>query len=288
MISDGPVIRLGFEERLRRLRHLGAEGHPRDVDVAVHVRQQAEILLADRLAGRRELRGGAERRRLRRLAAGVRVDLGVHDQDVDVAPVGEHVIEAAVADVVGPPVAADQPHALLHQVVGERVRAGVASALASGASWRPQRDDALALGGDAGFVRLIGVEQRASPGRSPICGARCWTQVPRAAPTCASSAMPQAEAELRVVLEQRVRPRRPAAVAVGRVRRRRQVAAVDRRAAGRVGDQQAVAEQLRQQLEVRRLAAAGARARVLEQRLEELRALVIDLGQSPCDRAREG
>ena len=51
-----------------------------------------------------------------------------------------------------------------------------------------------------------------------------------------------------------------------------QVAAVDRRAAGRVGDRQPVAEQLREQLEVRGLAAAGARARELEQRLQELRA----------------
>ena len=45
-----------------------------------------------------------------------------------------------------------------------------------------------------------------------------------------------------------------------RVRRGRQVAAVDRRAAGGVGDQQPVAEELGEQLEVRRLAAAGAGA----------------------------
>ena len=81
---------------------------------------------------------------------------------------------------------------------------------------------------------------------------------------------PEAEPELGVVLEQRVRPCRPAPVGVDRPRRRRQVAAVDRRAAGRVGDQQPVAEQLRQQLQVRRLAAAGAGAGELEQRLQEL------------------
>ena len=52
-----------------------------------------------------------------------------------------------------------------------------------------------------------------------------------------------------------------------------QVAAVDRRAAGGVGDHHAVAEQLGDELEVRRLAAARARARELEQRLEHLRAL---------------
>ena len=55
-------------------------------------------------------------------------------------------------------------------------------------------------------------------------------------------------------------------------RRHRQVAAVDRGAAGRVGDLQPVAEQLRQQLQVRRLAAARAGAGEGEQRLQELHA----------------
>ena len=64
----------------------------------------------------------------------------------------------------------------------------------------------------------------------------------------------------------RARPRR-------RPRRRRQVAAVDRRAAGRVGDDDPVAEELGEQLEVGRLAAAGAGAGELEQRLQQLRPL---------------
>jgi hypothetical protein len=54
--------------------------------------------------------------------------------------------------------------------------------------------------------------------------------------------------------------------------RGRQVAAVDRGAAGGVGHQQAVAEQLGEQLQVGRLAAAGAGAGKLEQRFQELRA----------------
>ena len=82
----------------------------------------------------------------------------------------------------------------------------------------------------------------------------------------------QPEAELGVVLEQRVRPRRPAPVGADGPRRGRKVAAVDRRAAGRVGDCQTIAEQLREQLQVRGFAAAGAGAGELEQRLEELRA----------------
>ncbi len=82
----------------------------------------------------------------------------------------------------------------------------------------------------------------------------------------------EAQAEFGVVLEQRVRPGRPAALRVGGPRRGRQVAAVDRRAAGGVGDHQPVAEQLGKQLQVRRLAASRAGTGELEQRLEELRA----------------
>ncbi len=55
-----------------------------------------------------------------------------------------------------------------------------------------------------------------------------------------------------------------------RVRRRGQVAAVDRGAAGGVGDDRAIAEELAHQLHVRRLATAGAGPGVLEERLGEL------------------
>ena len=84
---------------------------------------------------------------------------------------------------------------------------------------------------------------------------------------------PHTEAELGVVLEQRVVPRGAAAVVPGRPRSRRQVGSVDRRAAGRIGDDHAVAEQLRDQLDVRRLATARARAGELEEWLEYLRTL---------------
>ena len=81
---------------------------------------------------------------------------------------------------------------------------------------------------------------------------------------------PQAEAELGVVLEQRVGPGGPAAFGVGGPGRGGQVPAVDRRATGRVGDHRPVAEELGEELQVRRLATAGAGTGELEQRLEEL------------------
>ena len=87
------------------------------------------------------------------------------------------------------------------------------------------------------------------------------------------------EAELGVVLEQRVAPGRAAAGGVHGPRRRRQVGAVDRRAAGRVGHDHPIAEELADEPDVRRLAAAAAGTRELEERLEHLRALDRVVGQ---------
>ena len=106
-------------------------------------------------------------------------------------------------------------------------------------------------------------------------------------PRVAVEGQAHAEAELGVVLEEGVGPGRPAPVAVGRVGRRGQVAAVDRGAARGVGDQRPVAEELGEQLDVGRLAAAGAGARVLEERLEELRALQVQLHR-PAVGLRDG
>ena len=55
-------------------------------------------------------------RRFGGLAAGVGIDLGVEDEDVDVPVHGHDVVEPAVADVIGPAVAADAPDALLDEV----------------------------------------------------------------------------------------------------------------------------------------------------------------------------
>ena len=88
---------------------------------------------------------------------------------------------------------------------------------------------------------------------------------------------PKAQAEFGVVFEQRVRPCRTAALGVLGPRRDRQIAAVDRGAAGGVGDLRAVAEQLAEQLEIGRLTAATAGAGELEQRLQELHA--ADVGE---------
>jgi hypothetical protein len=87
-----------------------------------------------------------------------------------------------------------------------------------------------------------------------------------------------AQAKLGVVFEQRVRPGRAAAFFVLGPRGGGQVAAVDGGAAGGIGDDGAVAEQLREQLDVGGFTAAGAGAGELKQRLQELRVLDVVAG----------
>src|SRR6202007_659835 len=70
-----------------------------------------------RLAGGGELSKCAQWCRLGHLTAGVRVDLGVEHQNVDVAAGGQHVVEPAGADVVRPTVAPDDPYAASDQGV---------------------------------------------------------------------------------------------------------------------------------------------------------------------------
>ena len=131
-------------------------------------------------------------RRLRHLAAGVGIDLGVEHQDVDVAARCEHVIEPAVADVVGPAVAADDPDALLDQVVGHAQQVPGVSGWLSRSELLLERRDALALIVDPGLVRLVGIQEPvdqlvadlrrepAPPVPAPVrCACRCVSRKPK-------------------------------------------------------------------------------------------------------------
>ena len=98
----------------------------------------------------------------------------------------------------------------------------------------------------------------------------------------------EAQTELGVVLEERIRPGRAAPLLVLRPGRGRQIAAVDRRATGGIGDDQAVAEQLGEQLEVGRFAATGARAGELEERLLHLHRAHARGRNLPAIQVRQG
>ena len=177
------------------------------------------------------------------------------------------MVEAGGADVVGPAVAADQPHAAPHEVLDDREQRFrlVARQVREAA---PQLGDALPLRPDPALAALVGGEDLVDELRADLRRQRLQEVHGHRVVLVGGEA--QAEAELGVVLEQRVRPGGAAPFGVLGPRRGREVAAVDRGAAGRVGDDQAVAEQLRDQLDVGRLAAAGAGARELEQGLQEL------------------
>ena len=220
----------------------------------------------------RELGRGAERRGLRLLAARIGVHLRVEHEHVHVAVRREHVVEAAEADVVRPAVAADDPDALLDEVVGDereprRLRPGDRARATRSAATR-SRCAAMPASAPWSASRMDGGEAVAERPASPASSARAC------APRLSSARrMPNPNSALSSNSELDHAGPRP--VVVRGVRRGRQVAAVDRRAAGGVGDHRPVAEELGEELQVRRLAAARAGAGVLEQRLEELRALHV-------------
>ena len=264
-----PVVGLGLAERSQRLLRVGAHRDPGDVHVGIRDRLEREVLGGHRLAGGRELRHRAERCRLGHLPARVGVDLGVEHEHVDVVPAGQDVIEAAGSDVVRPPVAADDPHATPDQMIDDAAQVGDYRFVAL-VEPPLQLDHPSALGTELGLPQLRRLENLVH--QLPADLLTQLAEAPAGQLGVAVDRESQAEAELGVVLEQRVRPCRAVPVAVDGPRRRGQVPAVDRGAAGRVGDRQPVAEQLRDELQVWRLPAPDARTGELEQRLQELRA----------------
>src|SRR4029453_18179453 len=135
---------------------------------------------------------------------------------------------------------------------------------------RLEPHDPPALSLDARFGGLVGLHELG--GEIPERSAEAEQQVARVGGLRIESHA-HAEAELGVVLEERIRPRWTSTVTVERPGCRRLASAVDRRASGRVRHEGPVTEELAQELEIGRLAAAGAGARELEERLEELAVL---------------
>jgi len=248
-----------------------------------------EILLVGRLAAGGELGDRTQRGRLGRLAAGVRIHLGIHHQDVHVSSGRQHMIQTRRTDIVGPTVATDDTHRAAHQVIGDRTqivhqRTGqlieLGVEILHPAVLNPQLVHRL-LGAAQQSVHQGVVVDLGAQLLQPLLG-QGRVQVGR---------QPHAETELGVVLEQGVRPGGSASLVVLGPWGGRQVAAVDGRAAGGVGDLQPVTEQLGEQLQVRRLATTRAGARELEQRGQELHTThrrVVDLAAArPGDRLEE-
>ena len=176
------------------------------------------------------------------------------------------MVKPAEADIVSPAVAADNPNGFLNQVIGKVVklfgflgrhhRQFGAQSLNIVALCVNFRIGALRVRED--FLRRVAefafqIFQQSFGCRRLLVNREAHT-----------------EPKFRIVFKQRVRPGRPMPFFVFGIRRRRQVAGVDGRTSGRVGHNHAVAEQLRQQLDVRRFAATRTRAGKFKQRLNEL------------------
>ena len=281
------LVGLGLGHGLDQLVHVRAHGDLRHVHIAVGHGHQAQILLAGALAGGRELGHGAGRRGLGSLSAGVGVDLGIEHEHVDVLALGQHMVQSAVADVVGPAVAAEDPDGLLGQQVGVSDNslgqlARVAVAILALVGSAGQIDAVLAgrqqLG--AGFLGTFSIVHLLQPlsARSLDVGGRPLNSYQslnglRQLVAAMADGQVHTKAELRVVLEQAVRPCRTVAFVIGGVGAGRSRTAVNGGAARGVGNDHAIAEQLGDQLYIRGLAAARARAGELEQRTQELAAL---------------
>ncbi len=151
-------IGLGLAQGGHSLSILSAERHPRHVDVAILHRHEREVLLGHALAAGGEFRDRTERGGLGGLPASIGIDLRIKHQDLDVGPGGQHVVEAAVADIISPAVSAHNPDGFFHQIISQRQQSrGVSTTAAT--EGLAQCHHPGALGRDAGLRGLIRGEQ---------------------------------------------------------------------------------------------------------------------------------
>ena len=113
MIRDGPRICLCLCQSLDGLVHISAHGDLSNIYIAIAHSDCRQILLLHFLTACRELRNRAGRSRLGGLSAGVGVNLGVVNHDIDVLAAGQYMVNAAEADIISPSVAAEYPLGLL-------------------------------------------------------------------------------------------------------------------------------------------------------------------------------
>ena len=225
------------------------------------------------VTGSGELSDLAQVRGLGGLTAGVGVDLGVEDEDVDVVAGSQDVVQATEADIVGPAVAAEDPEGFLGEVslVGEDRLGSVAAAL-------------LELGnvgsgsGLGGLGVVDGVDPSLAGGLELIGRTIGSDDVLGSGNQLALNGLianGHAQTVLGIVLEQGVVPRRAVTVLVLAVRSGGSGVAPNGGAAGGVGNEHAVASDLGHQTCIGGLGAAGAGTRELQVGLLKLAALDV-------------
>src|SRR5262249_23199094 len=159
------------------------------------------------------------------LATGVRVNLSVHHEDVHVAAAGKHVVQAAVTDVISPAVTTDDPNAATDKVIGDGEE-HFSFATGVGGKFLFKRNDSGTLLKNAGFIRLVRCGQAGDKVVAEFRG-EAFEQFTRKL-TLFVNGRAETESEFRVILKERIAPGRAAALFVFGVRRRREVAAINR------------------------------------------------------------
>jgi len=257
--DGGAVIGLSLADSLEGLGRVGAHGDLRHIDVAVGHGHLGQRLGLDLLAGRCELADLADIGGLGSLSAGVGVNFGVEHEDVDVLAGGEHMVNAAVAYIKGPAVAAEYPDGLLVHVILLR-HDGLVVVAVAGIGFHDSQE--LLGGGLVSGGIVVGIQPRLSRGLLLLV-LRVGGNVLHVGLQVVAdllAAQIYAQAVLRVILEQRVCPCGALTFLVYGVRTGGSRAAPDGRAAGGVGNKHMIAEELGHKAGVAGLGAACAGA----------------------------
>ena len=107
----------GFSDGLHQLCRISSHGNGGHVHVRIGHHQSTQILLSGLFASVSELRGGAHGSGLGGLPTGVGIHLRVHHEYIDVLTGSDDVIQASVANIIGPAIAAKEPYHLLAQLI---------------------------------------------------------------------------------------------------------------------------------------------------------------------------
>jgi len=273
--DGGTLVGHSLGDGLHQLSGIGAHGHGGHIHVGIGHHQTAQILLGSLFAAVSELGGGTHRRGLGGLSAGVGVHLGIHHKDVDVLAGGHDVIQSAIADVVGPAVAAEKPYHLLAQLilVLQQLLGQLGSLTGEGGRLQSRRQ--LAGIGIVG-IQIVEGGQPCVDGTLQLCAGdqrqQLLSHLLDVGPALLGS-QHHAQTVLGLILEQGTVEGRATALLVLGIGQGRECTGPSQRAAHAVDPVGLFAVQLGDELGIGGLAAAGAGAGELHQRLAELAAL---------------
>ncbi len=268
--DGGTGVGLGLGEGAEGLAHIGVEGDGGDVDVLVGHGHHAHLLLVGSLTSGGELDLGGERGGLGLLATGVGVHLGIEDDDVDILAGREDVVDATVTDIVGPTITTDDPLGDL----GEQVLLGD-DGLEGLGGVGGVHDGELGVDGLGDLLAGLGVGEVDEPVAEEVHelgleGVLLLLEelldVGLEGVTSLGGGDGHAEAVLGVILEEGVGPGGTLALLVHGVGVEGSGTTPNGGAAGGVGDDHSLTEQLGQHLDVGGLTAAIAGAGELEER----------------------